>query len=190
MIKMPRLQGLFHYPFQRRKKSGNAESQINHQKDSTTDVLLPTSSCQSSTEPTQPIQLTQPVLSAQTWRPLDLWTTAYDQLEDEEQRILSSLRSPTNLDDEGNHSQTNALISDVIRLTEEQYEKHQQNANGKFRASCQRIINAALSFKDIISAVAAFDPTQHAASAWTIVSLGLTVCNARQQSREISWLIV
>ncbi|KAL4862351.1 hypothetical protein BDV12DRAFT_203139 [Aspergillus spectabilis] len=88
------------------------------------------------------------------------------------------------MDDEGTHSQTNALISDVIRLTEEQYEKHQQKANGKFRASCQKIINAALSFKDIISAVAAFDPTQHAASAWTIVSLGLTVTKNYSDLRD------
>jgi hypothetical protein len=84
----------------------------------------------------------------------------------------------------GSHSHINALISEVIQITEEQYEKHQQKANGTLRGSCQKIINAALSFKDIVSAVAAFDPTQHAASAWAIVSLGLTVCNARQKCKK------
>jgi hypothetical protein len=137
-----------------------------------TDVLLPTPSSQSST---------QPALK-QTFAPLDLWKTAYDQLNDDEQRILSD-RSSTNLD-VGSHSHINALISEVIQITEEQYEKHQQKANGNLRASCQKIINAALSFKDIVSAVAAFDPTQHAASAWAIVSLGLTVCNARQKYQK------
>jgi hypothetical protein len=138
-----------------------------------TDVLLPTPSSQSSTQ----------LALKQTFAPRDLWKTAYDQLNDDEQRILSD-RSSTNLDDVGNHSHINTLISEVIQITEEQYEKHQQKANGNLRRSCQKIINAALSFKDIVSAVAAFDPTQHAASAWAIVSLGLTVCNARQKCKK------
>jgi hypothetical protein len=97
---------------------------------------------------------------------------------------LSTIQVPTNLDTEGNHSHTNILIDKVIRLTKEQYEIYQRNANGKLRDASHRIINAALSFKDIISAVAAFDPTHHAASAWAVVSLGLTVCKPRQQSLE------
>jgi hypothetical protein len=189
---MPQLRkGIFQNPFHRRKKSGNAEARINQQDDGVADVLLPTSSSLSGSQPTestQPTQSVQLAQSIQTFIPLDLWGTAYDQLDDEEQRILSTVRSPTNLGDEGNHSQTDVLVGEVIRLTEEQYEEYQQKASGKLRVSCRKIINAALSFKDVISAVAAFDPTQHAASAWAIVSLGLTVCNPRQQSTEISWL--
>jgi acetoin utilization deacetylase AcuC-like enzyme len=105
-----------------------------------------------------------------------LWKTAYNQLDDREQSILLTVRRPAISNDEGNHSHTNDLINEIIRLTEEQYQQYQQKANKKLRASCHKIINAALSFKDIITAVAAFDPTQHAASAWAIVSLGLTVC--------------
>jgi hypothetical protein len=78
--------------------------------------------------------------------------------------------------DKENRSQTEALIGEVIHLTKEQYKEYQQNVNRKLRTSSRKIINAALSFKDIISAVATFDPTQHAASAWAVVSLGLTVC--------------
>jgi hypothetical protein len=43
------------------------------------------------------------------------------------------------------------------------------------RKLSRKILNAALSFKDIVSTVVAFDPTHHAASAWAVVSLGLTM---------------
>jgi hypothetical protein len=177
MIKMPELgKGLFQNLFRRHKKSGDGTAQKNPQNDCITEELLPTSSSQSSIEPAP----------NQTFIPLDLWKTAYDQLDDEDQRILLTVRTPINLDAVGNHSRTNVLISEVIQVTEEQYGKYQQKPNGNLRSSCQKIINAALSFKDIISSVAAFDPTHHAASAWAIVSLGLTVCNSRQQSMKIS----
>ncbi|KAB8237945.1 uncharacterized protein BDW43DRAFT_321130 [Aspergillus alliaceus] len=143
---------LFRNPFHRRKKSRDAKAQIDHQEDGPTNVLLPTPSSQSSTQPTQPA-------SKQAFTPLDLWKVAYDHVNDGEQRILSTVRSPTHLDDERNHSQTNALIG-------------------------EKLINAALSFKDIISAVATFDPTQHAASAWIIVSLGLTMTKNRSDLRD------
>jgi hypothetical protein len=104
-----------------------------------------------------------------------LWQTAYDQLDEEKRRILSTVRVTANPIDKENRTRTEVLIGEVIHLTKEQYEEFQQNGNGKFRTSSRKIINAALSFKDIIGAAAAFDPTQHAASAWAIVSLGLTV---------------
>lgn len=53
------------------------------------------------------------------------------------------------------------------------------------RKVSQRIIDATLSFKEVISAGVACDPAGHAASAWAILSLGLTVCVAgyvRKQS--------
>ncbi|KAL3495822.1 hypothetical protein BJX62DRAFT_233086 [Aspergillus germanicus] len=46
------------------------------------------------------------------------------------------------------------------------------------------VINAALLFKDIIGSVAASDPTHHAASAWAIVSLGLTIAQNRWDLRS------
>jgi len=133
---MPRLQkGLFHNPFHRHKDSGNVKAQTNQvkiQEDGTTDILLPTSPSRSTIQPIQSIQPTQPT---QTFRPQDLWKTAYDQLDDEERRILSTIQIPTNLNDKGNHPQTNVLISEVIRLTEEQYEKYQQKVDEKLRKS-------------------------------------------------------
>ncbi|KAL3469229.1 hypothetical protein BJX99DRAFT_268450 [Aspergillus californicus] len=101
--------------------------------------------------------------SAHTSTPKDLWQRAFDKLGDKERTILSI--------------QALASISEVIRLTEEQYEQSKEDK--RIRESSHRIINAALSFKDIISAVAASDPTRHAASAWAIVSLGLTIAQNR-----------
>jgi hypothetical protein len=103
-----------------------------------------------------------------------LWQSAFDKLGVEERTILSKIQASTNPNNDNKNSQALASVSEVIRLTEEQYEH--SKVNGKIRESSQRIINAALSFKEIISAVAASDPTHHAASAWAIVSLGLTVC--------------
>ncbi|KAK2731054.1 hypothetical protein FQN57_003638, partial [Myotisia sp. PD_48] len=110
----------------------------------------------------------------QTSKTLNLWQTAYEQLGAEERSILSTKHISTGLKDTGDHSNPNSLISAVIQLTEEQYEEHQQN-NGKIRQFSQRIINAALSFKEVISVVTAADSTHHAAAAWTIVLLGLTM---------------
>jgi hypothetical protein len=97
-----------------------------------------------------------------------LWSAAYNRLGDEERMVLSTSSNRET-------TPTSLLISDVIHLTEEQYKKFQQKVDGKLRESSQKIINAALSFKDIIGAVAASDPTHHAAGVWAIVSLGLTV---------------
>lgn len=132
------------------------------------------------------IQITQPI---EPFIPQDLWQIAYDQLEEEKRKILSKIEVTGNSIGKENQFQTEILIGEVIRLTKERYEEFRQNANGKIRTSSRKIINAALSFNDIIRAVAAFDPTQHAASAWTIVSLGLTVSNTHQQIIKVPDLL-
>jgi hypothetical protein len=116
--------------------------------------------------------------SAHPSTPKDLWQSAFEKLGDKERTILSTIPVSTTSNVNDKYPQALASISEVIRLTEEQYE--QSKVDRRIRESSQRIINAALSFKDIISAVAASDPTHHAASAWTIVSLGLTVCEEFQ----------
>ncbi|CRG89821.1 Vegetative incompatibility protein HET-E-1 [Talaromyces islandicus] len=113
----------------------------------------------------------------------NLWQTAYGQLDEKERDILSTEQAPTDWSDCGNHPQSNVLIDKVILLTEKQYEEYQQK-DGKLRQSCQKIINAPLSFKDIVSAVAAAAPTHLAATAWTIVSLGLTIAQNHNDRRD------
>lgn len=149
------------------------EEQVKNQ-DNTVGTLLPTSPSQSTIRTIQ---------SAESSRPLDLWKTAYGQLDKKDRKILSEVQvTASSIRQE---DQPRDLIEEVIYLTTEQYKQYQQKATGKLRISSRKIINAALSFKDIIGAVAIFDPTQHAASAWVIVSLGLTVYNIHQQVKLV-----
>ncbi|KAJ5249461.1 hypothetical protein N7524_011777 [Penicillium chrysogenum] len=122
--------------------------------------------------------------STQSSTPDDLWSAAYDQLSEQERKVLSTEQNSTTPTDPQNPPQTTLLISEVIHLTEKRYEIFQQRADGRLRESAQKVINAALSFKDIIGAVAASDPTHHAASAWAIVSLGLTISQNRYDLRS------
>ncbi|KAE8334733.1 hypothetical protein BDV24DRAFT_172015 [Aspergillus arachidicola] len=172
---MGRLRHSLSHPFRRFKGAVNVQSeeeQVKNQ-DNTVGTLLPTSPSQSTIRTIQ---------SAEPSRPLDLWKTAYGQLDEEDRRILSEVQvTASSIHQE---DQPRDLIEEVIRLTTEQYEQYQQEATGKLRTSSRKIINAALSFKDIIGAVATFDPTQHAASAWAIVSLGLTMTKNHQDLRD------
>jgi hypothetical protein len=166
----------FHNPFHRHKSTGNADAQtgvVEVQGGGTIHSLLLVPLGKSNA---QLNQSTQPLTLK------DLWSAAYDQLGDEEREVLSTVQNSTTPSDPENPPQTTLLISEVIHLTEKQYENFQQRADGRLRDSSHKVINAALSFKDIIGAVAASDPTHHAASAWAIVSLGLTVCKLFQIS--------
>lgn len=113
----------------------------------------------------------------------DLWQAAYDQLDEAQKRILSTVKVSIKTNSNGTPQATD-VIDAVIELTKERYEEYQtrgqkirrsEGADINLRKVSEKIINAALSFKDIITTLAAFDPTQHASSAWAIVSLGLTV---------------
>ncbi|KAL4735577.1 hypothetical protein BDV11DRAFT_211866 [Aspergillus similis] len=105
----------------------------------------------------------------------NLWSAAYDQLCDKERKVLSTVQNTTTLNDLENPPPVAVLISKVIHLTEKQYKNFQQRADRRLQESSYKVINMALSFKDIISTVAASDPTYHAASAWAIMSLRLTI---------------
>ncbi|KAE8131510.1 hypothetical protein BDV38DRAFT_288620 [Aspergillus pseudotamarii] len=124
----------------------------------------------------------------------DLWQSAYDQLDQKEQQILSTLAISTHLESKKNGcSQTELMVEKVIERTKQQYESYQngglkiRRSTGEYidlRTLSRNIIDAALSFKDIISAVVAYDPTHHAASAWAVVSLGLTIAKNRLDLRD------
>lgn len=114
----------------------------------------------------------------------DLWKSAYDELKPEEQVILSTVQVSAESESEESFSQAGHIVDGVIQITENQYKEYQQGgikihrSTGEvidIRRVSRKILDAALSFKDVITAVVAFDPTHHAASAWAVVSLGLTV---------------
>ncbi|KAJ5772399.1 NACHT and WD40 domain protein [Penicillium odoratum] len=124
----------------------------------------------------------QPAQSTQTSQPRDLWQAAYEQLDETQQHILSTEQVSSESDDRGDNPRD--LIDEVIQTTKEEYEKYHQTSHGKFKQTSHKIVNAALSFNDIVGSTAALDPTQHAASAWAIVSLGLTMTKNHSDLRD------
>ncbi|GAB1211518.1 hypothetical protein ATERTT37_000641 [Aspergillus terreus] len=117
--------------------------------------------------------------------PRDLWKSAFDQLGQEERDALQTSHVP---------SSTTDALSNVIEATKEKYEEYQEKGGIRVRKStgeevnirkvARRIIDATLSFKEVISAGVACDPTGHAASAWAIVSLGLTMAKNHSDRRD------
>jgi hypothetical protein len=55
--------------------------------------------------------------------PIDLWQSALEKLGDKERTILSTIPVSMASNDNNKHPQVLASISEVIRLTEEQYEQ-------------------------------------------------------------------
>ncbi|KAJ5850105.1 hypothetical protein N7455_009961 [Penicillium solitum] len=126
--------------------------------------------------------------------PEDLWQAAFDQLDKKVRVILQqgNISALTNQNGE-NHPGTTDLVNEVIQKTKEQYEEYLRGgikikrSTGEeidLRKVSGKIIDAALSFKEIISAVVSFDPTGHAASAWAVVSLGLTMTKNYTDRRD------
>ncbi|KAJ5908983.1 hypothetical protein N7495_001665 [Penicillium taxi] len=170
-----RLKNKFNRLLLKHKKTGKEDAgidQVVDQRDSATNARKSTGS-QAAIQPTQ---------STEIFEPQDLWQAAYDQLDVKQQQILSSIQTPSKSKDK--NASSRELIDDIVRVTKQQYETYQQKSDDTIRKSSQKIINAVLSFKDIITAVAALDPTQHAASAWTVVSLGLSMTQNYQNARN------
>ena len=131
----------------------------------------------------------EPIEQKRDTGPKDLWQIAYEKLSNEDQQLLSADRpslQSSQMVDHRKDARTLRKLEEVIQLTEQQYKDYRNGGlkitqgSGKedinIRDIAHRILDATLSFKDIISAIAVFDPTSHASSAWAIVSLGLTVC--------------
>jgi hypothetical protein len=136
------------------------------QNDSEDTVPLPQSTDNSASQTTSPVECLEPQ---------DLWGIAFGKLDEGQQAILSEIKSKLNSPDEQDNTKTEVAVDEVVRLTKDRYKKFQVKADGKLHQSSKKILNAALSFKEIIGAAAGLDPTQHAASVWAIVSIGLKV---------------
>lgn len=92
----------------------------------------------------------------------NLWQEAYNQIGKQERDVLSRINSPGSQDEDSSQSPTITVVEDVIHTTEKRYQGYQEGgvkirrSSGKdidIRGSCRKIIDAALSFKDVISAV-------------------------------------
>lgn len=120
-----------------------------------------------------------------------LWEAAYNLLDETERDVLSTVRISESSDSSDPPQDTRDLLDTVIKLTEEQYNDYKNGGwkipiSGKghihVREVSESIITKALLFKDIITPLAALDPTQHASAAWSIAGLGLTVSKLRPRT--------
>lgn len=110
--------------------------------------------------------------------PPNLWQAAFSQLEDDKKRLLTTGLPTENVNRGSDTAPPNIEIAldTVIETVQEQYEiRRLKNDNGLYKMAKQ-IFEAASSLRQSISAVVACDPTGHASTAWSIVSVGLMVC--------------
>jgi hypothetical protein len=75
------------------------------------------------------VQAEQPT---ESFLPEDLWSAAYEQLGDKEQKALLIIQLSATLNYREESRQTALLINEVIQLTEKQYEDFQQRVDGRF----------------------------------------------------------
>ncbi|EHA26671.1 hypothetical protein ASPNIDRAFT_205842 [Aspergillus niger ATCC 1015] len=119
--------------------------------------------------------------------PKDLWQEAFDKLDQPARDKLCSIRNA----DGGLHARTEELLQSIVQTTQRQYdEDEKRNGESKtrqLRVYAHKTLSAALSFQSVISAAAACDPTGHATTAWTFVSLALTMAKNRHDLREAAF---
>ncbi|BCS01057.1 uncharacterized protein AKAW2_51398A [Aspergillus luchuensis] len=119
----------------------------------------------------------------------NLWQEAYKSLDEKQRQNINPVevhkQSSDNHDVDANP--VRKALDDVIQTVKAQYEmRMSKRGDSQLRDAASKILTATLSCKDIISAIVAFDPTGHASSAWTVVSLGLTMTqNYRDQ--QMAW---
>ncbi|RAK96066.1 uncharacterized protein BO80DRAFT_468932 [Aspergillus ibericus CBS 121593] len=113
----------------------------------------------------------------------DLWKEAFNKLDPESRRWLST----------GDPLSTTDAIDQVIKETKEKYTEYKNKelairkrdgGQMKVREIAGNMLTWALRAQDAVKAVVAFDPSGHASSAWTVVSLGLTMINNDIERRD------
>ncbi|RAK86488.1 hypothetical protein BO79DRAFT_177352 [Aspergillus costaricaensis CBS 115574] len=119
----------------------------------------------------------------------NLWQEAYNTLDEKQRQNITPLKKNDQNGDNHDDDATpvRKTLDDVIQTVKAQYEiRMSKRGDSRLRDAANKILTATLSCKDIISAIVAFDPTAHASSAWTVVSLGLTMTqNYRVQ--QMAW---
>ena len=105
----------------------------------------------------------------------NLWQEAFAKLDDVQRDLLSNIEE----------SQGPDVVQSVADETVKQYHQSHQGGgkmsrdkdktNVNLRAAAEKVLLSVLRSKRLIDAGVAFDPTGHASSAWTIISLGLQI---------------
>ncbi|GLA05581.1 hypothetical protein AnigIFM60653_006074 [Aspergillus niger] len=120
----------------------------------------------------------------------NLWQEAYDALDEKQRQYINPVKEHEQSSDNHENADTNPVcktLDEVVQTVKAQYEiRISRRGDSQLRDAANKILTATLSCKEIISAIVAFDPTGHASSAWTVVSLGLTMTqNYRDQ--QMAW---
>lgn len=115
----------------------------------------------------------------ETPAPPNLWQTAFSQLEDNKKRLLTiGLANEKNV--HCNKDMTSLNIEDalngVIDTVQDQCEIRRLKNDNRLHKVAKQILESVLTLQKSIGASVACDPTGHASTAWSIVSLGLMVC--------------
>ncbi|KAJ5626486.1 hypothetical protein N7528_003913 [Penicillium herquei] len=112
----------------------------------------------------------------------DLWKEAFEGLDDSCKQYVS-VDGASNVD----------TIEAVIKETTDQYEQWKKGGlkihrvDGSeidIREKVERILGAAIQAKGLISGVACFDPTNHASSAWSVISFGMSIIQNNLDRRD------
>ena len=90
----------------------------------------------------------------------DLWKEAYEKLSQPKQNLLSKIEKV-----EGSK-----IVKQVVQQVEQKYAEHDK---GPWKTAFESTLKTILNFKEVINSAVSCDPTGHAATAWTVVSLGL-----------------
>lgn len=110
----------------------------------------------------------------------NLWQEAYDALDEKQRQYINPAKEREQSSDNDENADTSPVcktLDGVVQTVKAQYEiRMSKRRDSQLRDAANKVLTASLSCKEIISAIVAFDPTSHASSVWTVVSLGLTVC--------------
>ncbi|KAH8429200.1 uncharacterized protein LDX57_006869 [Aspergillus melleus] len=110
----------------------------------------------------------------------NLWQVAYESLDQDERSQLDSIRHGVPEEHRDNQHSEDPFISiwlqDTIRTIETQFEvRKAKEDTSRVRRAAKGILDTACSMQSVVGSIAAADPSGHAASAWAVVSLGLTM---------------
>ncbi|PYI03550.1 WD40 repeat-like protein [Aspergillus sclerotiicarbonarius CBS 121057] len=116
-----------------------------------------------------------------------LWQGAFSRLPLEDQRVLMPDSTTHAIGQDPKVSSTmEDVLKGVINTVRAQHEIRSLKNDNCLQEGARKILNAALAAQGSISALVACDPTGHASSAWTVISLGLKITQ-NYRDRQNAW---
>ena len=101
----------------------------------------------------------------------DLWKEAHEKLSQHKQDLLSKIEKV-----EGSK-----VVKQVVQQVEKKYAEHE---TGPWKTAFESTLKSILNLKEVINSAVSCDPTGHAATAWTVVSLGLQMTQNELDRRQ------